>query len=136
MSVWWFVGAALLVVAVSAYMQGRVDGAAGPKAELRRLKEAARLQAEQHEKALQRLLAKQAELVKRKQALQKEVERVAAKPEYRRECLDADGVRVVNDAIAAGAAGTAGTVCKADPVAGWECGGGPSQAGGDDPTVE
>lgn len=136
----WLIGGVLVaVLAGCAYARGRVDGAAGPKLELHRLELEARRQAEHQQEVLRKLRLSHSELTRQKQALDREVRRVSSKVNYQRECLDVDGIRLFNQALGADrptAGGTAGTVCKADPAVGWECGSGTAQAGGDGPTVE
>lgn len=125
------VAAAALLGAV--YVKGRFDGARGPEQELEQMYAAARNQAEHYNEVLTKLRISHSEVMRQKKRVDDELRKVAARPEYQRQCFDGDGVRVVNDAIAAGAGRTAGEVCKADPVDGWTCGDSVAASGGDSP---
>lgn len=115
-------GIAALALLAGVYVKGRLDGARGPEAELSRMHAEARSQSEHYNEVLRKLRMSHSVLARQRVQLEKELKSVVAKPYYAgRECLDADGVRLANDALAASSGRTAGSVCKADPAVGWTC---------------
>lgn len=84
------------------YIKGRVDGAAGPNEELRKLAQASREQSDHYNDVLRKLRLQTSALQRTLKERDAELKKVLEKPFYRNGgvCLDDDGMRLVNDALA------------------------------------
>ena len=118
-------------IPITAYFWGRSDGARGPKAELEILQQAAQSQRQHYEARLAVLTKDLSHAKSVANKRKKAAVALAETPAYQqRQCLDDDGVRIANEALANAARYAADAVCSADTVDGRPCINGASKTGG------
>lgn len=114
MSLYIAIAVVIAVLTGGAYMKGRVDGAAEPTTQLAILNAQAERQKEHYDEVARRLQTSVTLLHERSHQRSLELARVVRAPRYRDTCLDADGLRLANEALANAAASAAATVSATD----------------------